>query len=45
MKIEVTADDIQNGKLCDAYCCPIALALKRVGFPKPSVGLTIWQSE
>ena len=29
MKINVTQEDIDNGKVRDSDCCPIALALKR----------------
>jgi hypothetical protein len=30
IKIEVTADDIANGKRGDSTCCPIALACLRI---------------
>jgi hypothetical protein len=40
MKIEITQEDIQQGERCDPYNCPVALALRRTGFPNCSV-LTI----
>lgn len=39
MKIEVTAEDIQNGTPNEMGCCPIALAVRRAtGKPYVSVG-------
>jgi hypothetical protein len=31
MKIEVTQQDIDNGRRCDPDCCPIGRALSRAG--------------
>lgn len=36
MKIEVTQEDIDNGR-ADEYGCPIALAMIRAGCPMPLV--------
>src|SRR5438270_5862557 len=38
MIIEVTAEDIANGKKSSISDCPIALALHRAGFPNATVG-------
>lgn len=37
IKIEVTADDIENGSARRARCCPIALACRRAGLEDPAV--------
>jgi hypothetical protein len=31
MKVKVTAKHIEAGRVCQADCCPIALALKELG--------------
>ena len=39
--VEVTQDDIDNGKPQQAYACPIALAASRTtGFPQDQVGVS-----
>src|SRR5256885_4584440 len=38
MIIEVTAEDIANGKKSSITDCPVALALHRAGFPTATVG-------
>ncbi len=38
VQIEVTADDIANGKPYECVRCPIALAMKRAGIDQVAVG-------
>jgi hypothetical protein len=38
IRVVVTADDIERGKRCDLWSCPIALALFRVTGAKWEVG-------
>lgn len=41
MRIEVTQDDIAAGHRKDAYCCPVALAIRReLGIPASVTGGT-----
>ena len=37
--INVTQDDIDNGKRFDTFACPIAKSLSRQGFKRPVVGI------
>ncbi len=37
MKIQVTKEDIEKGEIKDRKCCPIALALRRIGFTNVEV--------
>ena len=41
MQIQITAEHIKNGRAKDAEHCPIALALKSLGWEKAAVGATI----
>lgn len=41
MQIQITAEHIKNGRAKDADHCPIALALKSLGWEKATVGVTI----
>jgi len=38
LKVEVTREDILDGKREDGYSCPIARAIRRLGFAYVSVG-------
>lgn len=38
MKIEITEDDIKNGKPCNSKMCPIASAAQRAGLKFVTVG-------
>lgn len=40
--IEVTHDDIRNGKACDSYLCPVAIAMSRALKKTVAVGYTGW---
>lgn len=44
-KVAVTESDIRKGKRCDPCGCPVALALKRSGFPHASVLGTNWMTD
>jgi hypothetical protein len=46
LKIDVTHEDIQNGRRNDCFACPVALAFKRAGFDHPYVWYTsVWEYE
>lgn len=37
VRVDVTADDIKNGRRSSAPGCPVALALRRLGYNTPHV--------
>ncbi len=46
MRIEVTQEDISKGRVHSCGKCPIAVALRRTGFPRANAGYSnLWQDD